>query len=158
MKMLFCFLVAFSLLLNMSCSKKMQEISVSYMQPYCGGAKPTPEMVAEAEKVLPYSGKTFIVVSEKGKADSAKTNEKGVMKLKLSPGSYKVYESWKYYKSTPSGESSDQFNKTCLEEEWKKHFMDVTVTKTSVTQKSEGPIILTCPGRENCRTNKILPE
>jgi hypothetical protein len=143
---------------NASCQKKLQQVNVVYQQPYCGGARPTPEILADAEKVKPYANKMFIVISDKGKADSARTDMKGTMKLKLAPGNYKVYESWRFYKTNPSGEAMGYYDKACLEEEWKKHAIELIVTKSKLIQKSDGPIVLSCFGRESCRTKQILPE
>jgi hypothetical protein len=142
---------------NMSCQKKLQQITVQYTQPYCGGARPTPEILADAEKVKPYAGKMLIIVSDKGKTDSAKTDVKGIAKLKLTPGTYKVYEAWRFYKSNPSGEEMSLYDKPCLEEEWKKHAIELTITKSKTIQKSDGPIALPCYGREYCRLEKLLP-
>lgn len=149
--LVFIFLIAAS---NTSCQKKLQKVKVSYIQPYCGGARPTPEMVAEGEKLRPYENKTVILVSAKGKVDSAKTNKEGVFSKKLAPGTYKLYEAWRYYKKTQTGDSIAEFDKECLEKEWAISFMDVIVTKTSLTQKSEGPIISNCSWDAPCLLEK----
>jgi hypothetical protein len=37
-----------------SCSqKKLVSTQINFMQPYCGGARPTPEIIADAEKAKP---------------------------------------------------------------------------------------------------------
>jgi len=140
-----------------SCQKKLQSIKISYLQPYCGGARPTPEMEAEAQKPKPYAHKTVIIVSENGKVDSVKSNEAGIIKKKLIAGKYKLYESWRYYKSTQTGDPLSEFDKSCLEEEWKRYFMEVTVTKSKLTQKSDNPIILNCSWDAPCmlETHKV---
>ena len=66
-----------------SCSqKKLVSTQINYMQPYCGGARPTPEIIADAEKSKPYANKTIVIVSAKGK---------------VPPGKYRAYG----YKAPP---------------------------------------------------------
>ena len=38
--------------------------------PYCGGAKPSPEITAKLNAPVPYANKTLIYVSDKNKIDS----------------------------------------------------------------------------------------
>lgn len=140
--------------LNASCQKKLHTVKVSYIQPYCGGARPTPEMVAEGEKLRPFINKTIILISSKGVVDSAKTNTEGIFKKKLAPGTYKLYEAWRYYKTTSSGDALTEFDKECLEKEWKTSFMEIAVTKKSITQKSEGPIVINCSWDAPCLLEK----
>lgn len=135
---------------NASCQKKMHKIKISYIQPYCGGARPSPEMVADGEKLRPYTGKTIIIVSEKGKVDSAKTDNEGYLNKKLAPGKYKLFEPWRFHKKTQTGEPQKDFDKDCLKAEWSKHFMEVVVTKTALTQKSDNPIIQNCSWDAPC--------
>jgi hypothetical protein len=140
-----------------SCAQKLATVKISCIQPYCGGAKPTPQMEEDAQKLKPYSNKTVILVSEAGKIDSAKTNSEGVIKSKLAPGKYKLYEAWRYYKGTPNGDAMSSFDQACLEKEWSKYFMEVTRTKKSTTQKSDGPIVMECPWKLPCINEKFLP-
>src|SRR5581483_9411013 len=102
-------LIFFSLCLSLfsiACAqKKTISSKITCIQPYCGGARPTPQMEADAQKPKPYTSKMIIIVSDKGKVDSAKTDASGLLKKKLDQGNYKLYESWRHYKSTPNGES-----------------------------------------------------
>jgi hypothetical protein len=143
--------------LSASCQKKLQTIKISQINPYCGGAAPTPEMEAEARKARPYKNQTVVLVSETGKVDSAKTNDAGIIKIKLSRGNYKLYESWRYYKLTPAGNNISAFNKDCLENEWQKYFMSVTVSKKTTIQSSDGPIQIPCQWNLPCLNEVHLP-
>ncbi|MGZ3899489.1 MAG: hypothetical protein ACXVNQ_03915 [Bacteroidia bacterium] len=156
MKFSIHFIFAFMLLAGTACSqKKMHKIKISFIQPYCGGARPSPEMLANGEKLRPYTGKTIIIVSEKGRIDSAKTDTAGYINKKMAIGKYKLYEPWRYYKKTQRGDNINDFDKDCLKKEWAKHFMDVTVTKNNLTQKSDGPIVLYCSWDAPCLLESI---
>jgi hypothetical protein len=146
----------FLLFAGTACSqKKMQKIKISYVQPYCGGARPSPEILAEAEKIRPYVNKTIILISATGKVDSAKTDTAGYIHKKLATGKYKLYEPWRYYKKTQSGDKVTDFDKECLKKEWTRPFMEVTVTKNSLTQKSDSPIILYCSWDAPCLLESV---
>lgn len=141
-----------------SCAqKKLVSKKIEYTEPYCGGARPTPEMEEEAEKPKPYAAKTIIFINESGKIDSAKTDANGVFKKKLSYGKYNVFESWKYYKKTLNGTPIGSFDKNCIESEWKKQFMTINCSKKSVNIESKEPIILYCDYNTPCILEKHMP-
>lgn len=137
------------------CQKKIQTIKINCLSPYCGGARPSKEMIAESEKPKPYADKKVILVSATGKVDSATTDKDGNIKRKLKPGPYKLYEPWRYYKKNQTGEKLSNYDKECLATEWKKPFMVVIVSKTTLTQKSEGPIMLYCEWDAPCLLDSI---
>lgn len=139
-----------------ACSqKKMQKIKISYIRPYCGGARPSPEMLADAEKLRPYARQMIILISSAGKVDSAKTDTAGYIHKKLAVGNYKLYEPWRYYKKTQNGDKISDFDKECLKTEWAKPFMEVTVTKNGLKQSSETPIISYCSWDAPCLLESI---
>jgi hypothetical protein len=151
------FLVLTIVFFDSCAQKKALSFHVDFVQPYCGGARPTPQMEADAQKARPFSGKTIIIVSDKGKVDSVRTDAKGNFKKKLDAGTYKFYESWKYYKATPNGDPVSNFDKDCLEKEWAKAFREVTKGKSTVTEKSEGPIVIPCPWKVPCLLEQFMP-
>lgn len=141
--------------------KKAVSIKFSFTVPYCGGARPSQEILAEAEKPKPYANKTVIVVLlQTGKADSAKTNPEGVLKLKLKKGDYKLYEPWRYYKSNQNGEPMAGFDKDCLKSEWEKQTFDAEVTRKGVKVTEVNPIVRECGWRQPCliEGSRRLPE
>lgn len=138
------------LTLSVSCQKKLHKIKVTCIRPYCGGARPTPEILADAEKIKPYNNEKIIIVSSKGKADSATTNSEGIISKKLARGSYKLYLPWQFYKKSPDGQPLSHFDKNCLEKEWVKPILEVTVTKNSITQTSDSPIMIKCEYNPPC--------
>jgi len=138
-------------------SQKNVYLELSQEQKYCGGAKPSPEILARYEKPLPYINKKLILVSANGKTDSVKTNSKGILKIKLKPGSYKLYEPWRYHKKTPDGNDISYFDLECLTQQWEK--VDITID----TKKKKQNIIIDldpvfCPHEIPCIKNPNLPE
>lgn len=139
--------------------KKVVTITVNFTRPYCGGARPTPEMIKAASEPRPYANKTLVWVSEKGKADSAKTNEKGILKLKAAKGTYKLYEAWRYYQKSPNNGVMTQYDTECLKVEWKKECYSIVVgNKITVNEISQ--IIEFCAHAQPCLKdeNIIQPE
>src|SRR5690606_25335664 len=98
--------------------KKKVEILFTYTEPYCGGARPSEEMEQAAAAKQPYANKTIIYRSERGKVDSAQTNELGVLRIRIKKGTYYFYEQWRYNLYTPSDLPIERFDKTCLRAEW----------------------------------------
>jgi len=140
-----------------SCAQKKFNTKVTYIQPYCGGARPTPEMQAEALKAKPYSNRSVIIVSESGKVDSAKTDKTGTLKKSLKIGKYKFFESWRYYKTTPDGAPVSNYDKDCLAKEWEKEFKTVTISKSKTIEESKDQITLNCEWALPCILEKHLP-
>jgi hypothetical protein len=130
--------------------KKTVSVQINFMQPYCGGARPTPEIIADAAKAKPYANKTIIIVSAKGKIDSAKTNDAGVLNLKLKVGTYKLFEAWRFYKKATGGLVVSDFDGECLKNEWKKEIKEIVVTKKENKISEKNEIIEICPWNLPC--------
>jgi len=112
--------ICFLFLSVLSYSQKNIYLELKQDQKYCGGAKPSPEILKQYEKPLLYADKKLIIVSANGKIDSTKTNPKGILKIKLKPGSYKLYEPWRYHKTSPDGTALANFDLECLQKAWAK--------------------------------------
>lgn len=147
-KWLFAFLLGLSL--SACAQKKTVLLTVKYTQPYCGGARPTPEMVKAASEPKVYANKILVFISDKGKADSAKTNEKGVLKLKLAMGTYRVYESWRYYKQAPGTDRISLYDGSCLQSEWQKESHKIVVGSKTSTATEINAIIEFCAHNRPC--------
>ena len=130
-------------------------VKASYLQPYCGGARPTPEMEAEGEKLKNYANKMVIIVNTMGPVDSAMTDSSGYITKKVRIGVYKLFEPWKYYKRTPNGESMDEMDKECLQKEWLKPFAIVNMGKRMINVDMQAPIIMYCPNNSPCVTERV---
>jgi hypothetical protein len=156
--MKFKLLIAFLFLCLFSYSqKKKVTAKITYREPYCGGARPTEEMVAESQKQKNYSGKMMMLVSEKGKIDSAKTNEQGELKFKLKKGTYKLFEPWRYYLNTPNGGDANDFNLDCLKQEWEKEAYLIVVTKKEIKIAPRTEIVAFCPSEVPCIKDSERP-
>ncbi|MEO6304003.1 MAG: hypothetical protein ABIP51_12605 [Bacteroidia bacterium] len=134
-----------------ACSqKKLVSGQINYTQPYCGGARPTPEMLEDAQRAKPYANKTIIIISGKGKVDSVKTNNGGEFKTTLKIGNYKLFEAWRYYKKAAQGMVVSDFDIECQKIEWKKEIKEILITKTDIKVTDKNEIIETCPWNLPC--------
>ncbi|MGZ3884322.1 MAG: hypothetical protein ACXVPQ_00900 [Bacteroidia bacterium] len=137
-----------------------QSVSIQILQthPYCGGARPTPEMEAAAREPQPYAGQKLFVISDKGAKDSVMTDAEGNFKISLKPGIYKVYEPWKFHKQTPNGEAKTDYNMDCLKKEWKKEDLKITITNKAKPEVINNLTRGKCPWQQDCLLKKQLPE
>lgn len=138
----FIFFICFSFI---GCAQKKKITqTINYYKPYCGGARPTAEMEKDAQTPKPYNNKMVVFVSNTGQVDSIKTNPAGQISIKLKPGIYKFYESWRFYKKTPDYSDSIRFEMDCLKQEWAKEFRVLTVTKKKVSVEEKQTITEFC--------------
>ena len=129
--------------------KKTVLVSLSYYQPYCGGARPSRDMQEEATKPKPYANKMVIVISAAGKVDSVKSNTNGVIKLRLKRGTYKIYETWRYYKTSQEGPIAN-YDTECLKAEWQKEYYTITFSKKELAIVEVNQIINNCGWNRLC--------
>lgn len=136
-------------------SKKVKLKLVQYI-PYCGGAKPTPEILKASQEEVQYSNKKLIFISSKGKIDTIYTDTNGIVSKKLSYGIYKFFEPWKFYKKIPYGFSENNIQMDCLKEEWAKEDVKITVSKkaTLIENNLKYPL---CPYKFPCLITKHPP-
>ena len=137
--------------------KKAVVISMTYREPYCGGARPSAEMEEEAQKARPYARKKIIVVAANGKASSFKTDVNGVLRLRLQPGTYRVYESWRYARKTPKGLPLNNFDAECLKTEWQKETLIITVSSDKVSSEIKNEIVTFCSWNLPCIAEAFRP-
>lgn len=109
--------------------KKSVTLELSYYEPYCGGARPNDEILAESQKPKPYAGRKVILISGTGKVDTLTTDAKGKIKVKLKTGEYSLMEPWRYYKRSFNGAPLEHFDKACLKTEWMKTIALLSVGK-----------------------------
>jgi hypothetical protein len=149
------FLLVFSNFVN--AQKEKITLTFTFKSQYCGGARPSPQMIEEAEKSKPYANKMMVIISDKFKVDSAKTNNKGLLVIKLKKGTYSVFESWKFYKTGPDGMDPGKFESECLKLEWERPLYQIvkTAKKTSIQPGAE--IIQTCPWAIPCLNPENAP-
>jgi hypothetical protein len=146
------FLLVVSCVLTACGQTRQVTLTINYYVPYCGGARPTEQIIAEAERPKPYANQTIVFVKG-SKVDSAKTNVDGVVTKKLKTGNYQVFESWRYYKKAPGNAKISEFNKECLKGEWKKPLMTLTVRKTSHSYDQKFELVEFCDHKRPCLIN-----
>ena len=138
-------------------SQKKIKLQLKQQQQYCGGARPTPEILAKYEKPLPYANKKLVMVSSTGKTDTVKTGENGKLTLKLKNGTYKLYEAWRYYKKSPDGTDLKNYDTTCLKSHWEKAdvLIEIKKRKKKITNEIDA---VYCPHTVPCLLNPHMPE
>lgn len=129
--------------------------TVTFIQPYCGGARPSPEMEERAQTPQPYSNKTIVLRNGKGKCLRVKTDSNGVVVTRLKAGEYKVLEVWRAGKKSPDGQSKQRYDSDCLKQEWNKELAVLTVILGSVNYQVTNGIILPCDWNTPCLLEKF---
>jgi hypothetical protein len=138
------------LLVNTACSQTRNvKLKLTYLAPYCGGARPTKQVLEEAEKPKPYAART-VIISKAGRIDSARTDTGGILRKKLRTGSYRLIESWRYYKRTPDGMPLTNYDSSCLKSEWTKEFGVLTLTSKSQSFSKKFDIVEQCDRKKPC--------
>ncbi len=145
--------VLFFFILCACAQNKKVTVNVTALKPYCGGARPTPDMVKASETPVPFSHKTMILLRSDGKIDSVRTDEGGKLDLRLKKGKYQLFETWRYYKLAPGNRELTAFNKECLTGEWKQPYKVITVSKSGFTVRDSAAIIQYCDWRLPCITD-----
>lgn len=154
------FLLFFSVLLfntSLFGQKITFTFSIAQSIPYCGGAAPTQEVMDETQKIKPYANKTFFIYKKGKCVDSTTSNELGVFTVKLAKGSYNLYERWKKVKTGPWGDDIAEYDKLCLEKEWKKVDVKISLSKAKKSIVSNMTSAALCFWQYPCRINKEMP-
>ncbi|MCA0430861.1 MAG: hypothetical protein LCH32_10210 [Bacteroidetes bacterium] len=155
--------VIFNLFVGLYFTQTTFSFEVTCKQPYCGGAEPTPEMVIEANTPKPYANFTLFFKNKKGKIDSAITNDKGIITIKLKKGSYQLFEGWKLKNSSPNNDPLKNFDTECLKKYWGKHISQIKICKGKILLSKENPnpqkihFDLLCDYAMPCINSKFLP-
>jgi len=142
---------------NSSAQTQIVEMRLTYKEPYCGGARPTPEILEELAKPRPYAGKTLIFVNQKNKVDSVKTDNEGTFSYQVKPGKYRVYEAWRFYRKTPDGTNHSNYDKECLKKEWSKALYEIVVDGKNIKKTELCSISVQCPWNQPCMKESAMP-
>lgn len=155
MKLLYVGVILLFCFLSFSQTKKVKIKIVQYI-PYCGGAKPTPEIIKASEKPVAYANRKLIIISDKNLIDTIVTDKNGYLKKTMLYGIYKAYEPWKFYEKAPIDIKESNLNIDCLKEEWRKEDLKITVSKKStlIENNLKHP---KCPYQFPCLINKHMP-
>ncbi|MDX2173320.1 MAG: hypothetical protein SFY56_09380 [Bacteroidota bacterium] len=119
MKNTLLFLVFLTFCSSVIAQKYNVQLKFVFKQPYCGGARPSAEILSEAEKERGLDKHTFYVYKKNKCIDSVKTDDNGIANLNIKCGSYTLIEAWKHFKRTPDNNSIKEYDKACLKKEWK---------------------------------------
>lgn len=130
---------------------------VTYLEPYCGGARPSPEIEEKANTPQAYLNKIVYIVNAQGKAVKAKTNAEGKVSIKLKAGNYKLYEAWRYKKGTPDAQPKKNYDCNCLQGEWKKEFAMLGVDSKKTDYTLSNGIIIPCNWNMPCVLDSLRP-
>jgi hypothetical protein len=134
-----------------ACSQKKKfTLVVTSEKPYCGGAKPTAEMIKAAKKPVLFSNKTLVLVRTDGIIDSVRTDSAGKLNLKLAHGTYHLFESWRHYKTSPGKKDLTGFDKDCLLAEWDRPNKIIVVSRSGFQVKDSATIVQYCDWRLPC--------
>lgn len=101
----------------------------------------------------PYALKKLIVVSQ-NHIDTITTDKNGYIKTNWEYGTYYLFEPWKFYKQVPPTLLEKNYDKTCLDEEWRKEDLKIVVSKKTTTI-ANNLILLECPDKHPCLTNQV---
>lgn len=142
---------------GLNAQKKSVTLELSYLEPYCGGARPSDEIIAEAQKPKPYAGKKLILLSASGKADTLVTDAKGKLKVKLKRGDYTLVEIWRYYKKSCNGAPLEHFDADCLKVEWAKTIALISVGKKKTKISFTGELTNYCEWNIPCLLEAYAP-
>ena len=145
------------MLCSCSSTKKWTSVQVEFYQDYCGGARPSEDMIAEYEKPKILANEELYLISESDKALKIKTDEQGLLKAKLSEGKYRVMEAWRYKKATPDHSAPTNYNGACLSEEWKKVAMELQVKGGALTATTTHAIKKNCAWDMPCMLEEKKP-
>jgi len=143
--------------LALDAQKKTVKLELTYYEPYCGGARPTDEILAEAQKPKPYAGQKVILLSKTGKTDTLITDIKGKLTLKLKKGEYSIFEAWRYYKKSFNSAPLDQFDQACLKNEWEKATVEITVGRKKTNIKFKNDLMNYCEWAIPCLLESHAP-
>jgi hypothetical protein len=109
---------------------------------YCGGAKPSEEMLEQIQKPVPYANKVFYV--RKGKVNSTKaeviasftTDVNGEFSFMITPGTYSIIQE-KQLKALKSSDLQSKDHQVvdakCMKEWWTKPYYVLEVKTESIT-------------------------
>ncbi len=143
------FLLPVLICLN-GCAQTKVSFKFTFTMPYCGGAKPTPEILAQSEKPqLLTSQKIYFINAKTNKLDSVTTNQMGEVSKVLKSGTYLLIEPWRLLKQTPDGDISSKYDENCLKTEWTKSLYTLIVTRKT-TKLQTININYVCPHNFPC--------
>jgi hypothetical protein len=146
--------ITFTGILLFSCNPKTTVVlTVQSKKPYCGGARPTQEILNAAEELRPYRNKWLLITDKSLTVDSVMTDSSGQLTLRLKKGVYRVMEPWRFFRAAPGMKNKSDFEQKCLENEWKQDYCVITVRSKETVVSEPSPIVEYCAWRLPCKMN-----
>jgi len=130
------------------------ELKVTVHVPYCGGARPTDDMLNIHKPV----STTFMLRSDNGYEKKVTSNELGLVNLALPTGVYHLKELSKAvpFETFLASAQKDKGNfiqigsSDCYEEWWKKNVINFEITDTTTLLKANGKLYSHCYTKNPC--------
>lgn len=128
---------------KVSASETLLKVSgyITQTSSYCGGARPSEEMLEEYGKPKPYPGKT-LYISKSGSREVFSrfvSNDSGYFSLSLPAGSYRVWQDEQLRPFKPGQESENKMivaDTSCLRRWWNTPLGEFELESESVNLKS----------------------
>lgn len=149
MRSLFIFLGLLFFQLNALGQFVNVELVLKFKENYCGGARPSEAMEEEFNKTKAFAFQKMILLKGK-KADTLITDKDGVLKVRLRKGNYTLMEPWRYYKRGANGLELSIFDLRCLEQEWSKACIRISIKKRKAKVEHLNEIIHVCDWQSPC--------
>jgi hypothetical protein len=141
---------------SLQAQKVRVNLTFTFTEVYCGGA--APDENANLHALKKYAHKMIMVVREQNnKVDSVRTDSMGRISMKLRKGTYKFYESWRYYLNIPGNMDANDFDLRCLQQEWEKTIYKLVIARRKLNLVAMDPIRVYCSWNYPCLKESSPP-
>lgn len=132
------------------------ELKILVKIPYCGGQRPTEEMLNRTKPVTA----SFDLLDQNGNTQIVNSDSLGLINLVLPIGKYQLKELSRrmpfelFYNTEITGEKSDikRGTKLCYEEWYNKSVMSFEITDSTLTVKESAKLFSNCYTKNPCDT------
>jgi hypothetical protein len=128
------------------------EVDFKYTPPDCNA-----KSVQAARPEAPLTNTKFYVYLADKCVDSIQTDNNGAAILKLAPGIYSLFESWKHFKRTPDNSPLSDFYSDCLAQEWAKPNYKLNIAEGNFNMTYYNVSAARCPNQYACLKVRHLP-
>ena len=130
------------------------ELTITKSIPYCGGARPTEDMLNRFEFVTTH----FILIDENNIKKEVKSNSKGIINLQLPKGKYHLkevsknmpFEKFYSFQSNDKGKYIEVGKRDCYNKWWKKNVINFEIIEPSKLLKASGKLYSNCYTKNPC--------
>jgi len=130
------------------------QLKITVHVPYCGGARPTDDMLNIHKPV----SATFILRGDNGYEKKVTSNELGLVSLALPIGTYHLkelskdvpFETFLATEKVGKGNFIQIGNSDCYKEWWQKNVINFEITDTTTLLKADGRLYSNCYTKNPC--------